>query len=201
MGDREPGEFLLDAAKRGNKDGFSAIYEFYAPSVLGYVRGLGVIDPEDTVGEVFVSVVRDIGNFEGDGEGFRRWLFTIAHRRAMDAHRKSARRPEVSMDPHALPQHQSTDVDLAEAAVDRIGLGGEARAALALLTEDQRAVVLLRIIADLSVADTAAVLGKQPGAIKTLQRRALAALRRTLIPTPVSSVSPSTIGLGDGSVA
>jgi RNA polymerase sigma-70 factor (ECF subfamily) len=46
---------------------------------------------------------------------------------------------------------------------------------------------MLRIVADLSVADTAAVLGKQPGAVKTLQRRALAALRRSLIILAVSS--------------
>ena len=49
-------------------------------------------------------------------------------------------------------------------------------AALETLTSDQRAVVLLRDVADLSVADTAAVLGKKPGAIKTTHRRALAAL-------------------------
>jgi RNA polymerase sigma factor (sigma-70 family) len=197
MGESELSEHLLAAAKRGSKDAFTAIYELHAPTVLGYVRGLGVADPEDTLGEVFVSVVRDIKNFEGDGDGFRRWLFTIAHRRAMDAHRKSARRAEVPTDPHGLPDRQSSVEDLADAAVDRIGPGGDARAALARLTRDQREVVLLRVIADLSVADTAAVMGKQPGAVKTLQRRALAALRRTLTPTPVSSGSLTTIAQGD----
>jgi RNA polymerase sigma-70 factor (ECF subfamily) len=197
MGESVPSELLVAAAKQGDEAAFGALYELFAASVLGYVRGLGVADPEDALGEVFVSVVRDIGNFEGDGDGFRRWLFTIAHRRAMDAHRKSARRPEVPMDPHGLPDSPSAAEDLAEAAVHRVGLGGDARAALDLLTEDQRAVVLLRIVADLSVADTAAVLGKQPGAVKTLQRRALAALRRTLIPKAVSSPSLSTITEGD----
>jgi len=54
------------------------------------------------------------------------------------------------------------------------------------LTEDQREVILLRVVADLSVADAAEILGKQPGAIKTLQRRALASLRRLLILAAVS---------------
>ena len=58
--------------------------------------------------------------------------------------------------------------------------------ALAQLTPDQREVILLRVVADLSVADAAEVLGKQPGAIKTLQRRALASLRRLLILAAVS---------------
>ena len=50
--------------------------------------------------------------------------------------------------------------------------------ALEALTPDQRSVVLLRDVADLSVADTAHVLGKKPGAVKTAHRRALAALAR-----------------------
>lgn len=70
--------------------------------------------------------------------------------------------------------------------VDRVGLGSRARQAVELLTDDQRAVVLLRIVGALSVAETAKVLGKQPGAVKTLQRRALAALRRDLITMAVS---------------
>ena len=65
-------------------------------------------------------------------------------------------------------------------------MGSRARQAVDELTQDQRAVILLRVIADLSVADTAAVLGKQPGAVKTLQRRAFAALRRSLILMAVS---------------
>ena len=50
--------------------------------------------------------------------------------------------------------------------------------ALARLTPEQRDAVLLRSVAGLSVADTAAVLNKSPGAVKTLHRRALAALVR-----------------------
>ncbi len=154
--------------------------------MLGYLRGLGVPDPEDTLGEVFVSVVRDLGRFEGDAEGFRRWLFTIAHRRAVDAHRARARRREDPTDAQDLADAAATTVDVADAVVDRLGLGARAREAVDRLTEDQRAVILLRVIADLSVADTAAVLGKQPGAVKTLQRRALASLRRNLILMGVS---------------
>ncbi|HEX2032011.1 MAG TPA: sigma factor-like helix-turn-helix DNA-binding protein [Actinomycetota bacterium] len=48
------------------------------------------------------------------------------------------------------------------------------------LTEDQRGVVLLRVVGDLSVEETARVLGKTPGALKALQRRALVALGRAL---------------------
>jgi RNA polymerase sigma factor (sigma-70 family) len=186
MQDRESVERLVAAAQTGDRSAFGAIYEIYAPSVLGYLRGLRVPDPEDTLGEVFVSLVRSVGNFEGDADGFRRWLFTIAHRRAMDAHRAQARRREDPTDPRALPDAGTATADLSDAVVERLGLGARALEAVDRLTEDQRSVVLLRIVADLSVADTAAVLGKQPGAVKTLQRRALAALRRSLILMAVS---------------
>jgi RNA polymerase sigma factor (sigma-70 family) len=186
MQDRVGVERLVAAAQAGDRAAFGPLYELFAPSVLGYLRALRVPDPEDTTGEVFVSLVRSLGGFEGDADAFRRWLFTIAHRRAMDAHRARTRRREDPMDPHALSDASEVAPDPADALVEQLGMGARAREAVDRLTEDQRAVVLLRIVADLSVADTAAVLGKQPGAVKTLQRRALAALRRSLILMVVS---------------
>jgi RNA polymerase sigma factor (sigma-70 family) len=198
MRDPDSTEALVAEAQRGDRAAFGGIYEKFAASVLGYLRGLHVPDPEDTLGEVFVSVVRDIRSFEGDETQFRSWIFTIAHRRAMDAHRDRARRREDPTDPEGLPD--GTDpFDLADAVTDRIGLGARAFEAVDLLTEDQRAVVLLRIVADLSVADTAVVLGKRPGAVKTLQRRALAALRRSLI--VIAVVNMAALGSHGGASA
>jgi RNA polymerase sigma factor (sigma-70 family) len=85
------------------------------------------------------------------------------------------------MDPHELAAGASVD-DVASALTDRIDAGSQLQDAIRLLTEDQRAVILLRIVADMSVEDTAAIVGKRPGAVKTLQRRALASLRRYMGP-------------------
>ena len=178
------GDDVIAAAGRGESSALTALYETYSASVLGYVRGLGVADPEDTLGEVFVSVVRNIATFRGDEADFRRWLFTIAHRRVVDAHRRRARDHDQPTDPSMLP-----DVQSATDAVDEVAArlsSSSATQALEQLTDDQREVILLRVVADLSVADTAEILGKQPGAIKTLQRRALASLRRLLILPAVS---------------
>jgi RNA polymerase sigma factor (sigma-70 family) len=180
----EPGDDIVAAAQQGHAGALEALYDAYASRVLGYVRGLGVDEPEDTVSEVFVSVVRGLPTFEGDEPDFRRWLFTIAHRRAVDAHRRRSRRKEQPTDPSLLPDLAMPGTSPEEANVE---LSSTAAAqALAQLTPDQREVILLRIVADLSVADAAEVLGKQPGAIKTLQRRALATLRRLLILAAVS---------------
>jgi RNA polymerase sigma-70 factor (ECF subfamily) len=185
VGTEGDGQHDLAAAAQARVPGaFEALYDAYSGTVYGYVRGLGVPEPDDTVSEVFVAVVRGLATFRGDEDDFRRWLFTIAHRRAVDAHRARARRPVRPADPSDLPDLVA-DGDPTE-AVEELLAPGVATAALAQLTPEQREVILLRVVADLSVADAAAVMGKQPGAIKTLQRRALAALRRIIILPAVS---------------
>ena len=181
---RELDEDLVAAAQRGDQGALESLYDAYAARVLGYVRGLGVPDPEDTVSEVFVSVVRGLAKFRGDEADFPAWLFTIAHRRAVDAHRQRSHRREDAMDPTTLPELEPT-LDVLDEVNSRLSPSA-ATEALARLTADQREVILLRVVAGLSVAEAAEVLGKKPGAIKTLQLRALASLRRLLILAAVS---------------
>jgi DNA-directed RNA polymerase specialized sigma24 family protein len=56
----------------------------------------------------------------------------------------------------------------------------EVQRVLEAISEDQRAVLLLRVIGDLSIEDVAKAVGKRPGAVKALQRRGLAAVKREL---------------------
>ena len=150
------------------------IYRELAPAVLGYLRGSGAAEPEDILGDVFVAVCRALPTWDGDRAALRRWVFTVAHHRLVDERRKANRRGvNIELD----DEHEPWIDDCYDEVLSRIH-ASPAVAALASLTPDQRAVVLLRDVADLSVADTAAVLGKKAGAIKTTHRRALAALAR-----------------------
>jgi RNA polymerase sigma-70 factor (ECF subfamily) len=103
-------------------------------------------------------------------------VFAIAHNLVIDDRRRRSRRPQQAP--------LEGDVGPSEAAAEDgalISLGDERlRTVLAELPPDQRDVVLLRLVADFSIEDTAAALGKKPGAVKSLQHRALAALRRRL---------------------
>ncbi len=170
-------ERVLEEARRGQARAFEAIHRELAPAVLGYLRGQGAAEPEDLASEVFVAVVRGLGAFRGDERAFRSWVFTIAHRRLTDERRRAARRRDVPVDPHALPRAPGPVGDVVEDAMGALGTGWALRT-LQALTPDQRAVILLRVLADLSVADVARILGKTRGAVKTLQRRALATLAR-----------------------
>ena len=151
--------------------------------VLGYLRANGAPDPDDVLGETFLQVARDIARFEGEEAGFRSWIFTIAHHRLIDARRRSARRPvELTAEP---PEPDEPADDAAQEALARIGTE-RLKEILESLSNDQRAVLLLRFVADLSVEDVARIVGKRPGAVKALQRRGLAAVKRLLTKRGVS---------------
>ncbi|HUP86000.1 MAG TPA: sigma-70 family RNA polymerase sigma factor [Acidimicrobiales bacterium] len=154
----------------------SAAYRSLAPAVLGYLRSQRVPDPDDVLGEVFLSVARDIGRFRGDEPALRRWVFSIAHNRAMDAHRKAKRdRSTVGTD---LADGASAPV----ASAPDEGLDPELIEALDTLSPDQREVVVLRFVADLPLEAVAKITRRTAGAVKALQHRAMENLRRAVSP-------------------
>jgi RNA polymerase sigma-70 factor (ECF subfamily) len=182
---------LVAAARSGGGWAFGRLWEQLAPSVAAYLRGRGVRDADDVTSEVFLAAFRGIGRFQGDGVAFRSWLFTIAHHKGVDVRRRPASR-EVLVDAVAAASSHGVGTDRARSAEDvameQIA-GDRALRQLARLTDDQRAVLLLRVVADLSLAETAEVLGKPVGAVKALQHRALARLRADL-----GAVSPDPGG-------
>ncbi|HEV2768035.1 MAG TPA: sigma-70 family RNA polymerase sigma factor [Acidimicrobiales bacterium] len=186
LGDRRryrqpPFEEILEAARGRAPWALARLYESLAPAVAGYLRSQGVREAEDVVSDVFVAVLCRCSSFRGDETQFRRWVFTIAHHRMVDARRSNGRTPTVGsldadsaaeMEPGGSPAAEDDALrDLGNERVGRL---------LAALSSDQRCVLALRIIADLSVEDVAIALDKPPGAVKALQHRALATLRRTL---------------------
>jgi RNA polymerase sigma factor (sigma-70 family) len=174
---------LLEAAREGSEAAWQELYGGLAPVVLGYLRANGSPDPEDVLSEVFLQVARDLIKFDGDQNGFRSWVFTIAHHRLIDARRHSARRPvELSPEP---PEPMDRAEDAADEALVRIG-NEEVQRVLSILSTDQRTVLLLRVVGDMSIDDVATAVGKRPGAVKALQRRGLAAIKRELSRTGVT---------------
>lgn len=175
----EPGvlDGLVEDARTGSRAAFGSLWETFSPVVAGYVRGRGVREPDDVTSEIFLAAFQRLPQFTGDGAAFRRWLFTIAHHRAADEVRARARRPaEVEYEP-GRDVRQAVGAE--EIALARV-VGAELLAALSTLSPEQREVVLLRIVADLPVADVAQILSRSPEAVRQLQVRALNRLRRQL---------------------
>jgi RNA polymerase sigma-70 factor (ECF subfamily) len=176
-----PGDHLtdvIDAARAGAEWAWTKIYDELAPTVLGYLRARGAAEPEDLTGEVFLQAVRDLHRFQGSGADFRAWVFTIAHHRFLDERRRTKRRP-VDPAPDEVITERLPHVDTESDALARLSQDHVTRL-LDRLAPGQRDVLLLRIIGGLTIDEIAAAIGKRPGAVKALQRRGLAALRRDL---------------------
>ncbi len=176
-------DHLVDAARAGGGWAFGRLWELLSPPVAAYLRTRGVRDADDVTSEVFLAAFRQVGTFQGDGAAFRAWLFTIAHHKGVDTVRRPRSRevPVDTSDRQALEAGSTARLarSAEDQALERIGAADAVRR-LDALTDDQRAVLLLRVVADLSLAETATALGKPVGAVKALQHRALARLRSGL---------------------
>jgi RNA polymerase sigma factor (sigma-70 family) len=162
---------VITAARRGERAAWEHLYRSLAGGVAGYLRMQGAAEPDDLTSEVFLAVFRNVENFSGSEAQFRSWVFVIAHRRLLDERRRLGRRDEEPLDLATVSVLGDTEEDALRA------LGTEQVEALcARLSCEQRGVLLLRLVGDLSIDQVADVLGKSPGAVKALQRRALVAL-------------------------
>lgn len=178
----EPFDGVLSAAKTGAEWAWSAIYRDLRGPVTGYLANRGAFEAEDTASEVFLKVARNIHDFDGDEPSFRSWVFVIAHRTLIDDRRHRSRRPMTAALPEPIA-HEGGNVE--EEAVDQL-VTRELLDTFDSLTTAQRDVLALRMIAGLTLEQTAEVMGKRTGAIKALQHRALAALQREIEATGVS---------------
>lgn len=169
---------VLEAAVSGAGWAAERLWRSLAPAVAGYLRVQGATDPDDLTSEVFLGVFRSLSSFSGNEQQLRSWVFTIAHRRLIDDRRRVSGRPSpVSLEsiadegPSALSAEQ---VALGRLSAQRVSRLCEQ------LVPDQRDVLLLRLVGGLTVEEVAAGVGKSPGAVKALQRRGLAAMRKVL---------------------
>jgi RNA polymerase sigma-70 factor (ECF subfamily) len=169
----------LEAARAGRAWGYDALFGALGAHVAGYLRGRGVHDADEAANAVFLKAFRALHTFRGDGDRFRSWLFTIAHHASVDELRRRARRvTETALDAVTVEPSGAAE-EVADAVMLRLS-NERVDAMFARLSPDQRDVLMLRIVADLSVEQSAAVLGKSYEAVKALQRRGLATLKRGL---------------------
>jgi RNA polymerase sigma-70 factor, ECF subfamily len=182
-----PSATLLDAARRGDRDALAELWRTHQAPLLRYLRTRRVVAPDDVASEVWVDVARSIARFEGDGDEFRRWLFTIAHRRSVDEVRRAVRRRDMEprgADSVAVAAGADVEHDRQHALDRAIEL-------VSSLPDAMAEAVMLRVVNELSAADVAAVMGITEGNVRVLVHRGLGRLRRRL---SVTNDDPETMG-------
>lgn len=165
------GPFSIELLKHRDAGAWESFYDSLSSDLRSFARRIGATDPDDSVGETMLNIVRDIDSFNGSTEELRPWAFRIMRNRVIDAARRSKGRPrEVELDPDG-------DIGLSIANSDGdIDLSLLAQA-LDVLTPEQREVLWLRYALDFSLEKTAEITGSTPDAVASMAYRALSRLR------------------------
>jgi RNA polymerase sigma-70 factor (ECF subfamily) len=172
----------LVGARRREPAAITRIYTAYAPALFRFfVAAVGDRPTaEDLTGDVFKSAIEGLPRFCGPVEALGGWLFQIVHHDLSDYRRRQARNLVQPLD-DLLEEVALAGgaIDPEELALERVE-GDRMLAALRQLTSDQREVLLLRLVADLTAPQVAGILHKSTEAVKALQHRGLASLTRVL---------------------
>ncbi|MRJ76041.1 sigma-70 family RNA polymerase sigma factor [Aeromicrobium sp. SMF47] len=170
---------LVDLAKEGDAEAFGQLYDHYVTGIFRFVyyrvgsRQLA----EDLTSETFVRGLRAIQRFSWQGKDFGAWLTTIARNLVADHFKSSRSRLEIVTEtiPEGLTPASGPEHEVLAHVTNEILF-----AAVRALPDEQRDCILMRFIQGLSIAQTAAAIGRSEGAIKQLQLRAIRNLARSV---------------------
>ena len=167
---------LVARAQKGDRSAFAELYLRHAPALarLAAARtGAGEID--DAVAETFARAWKSIGKFTDTGRPFVSWLYAIGRNVIADGHRRAARM-KVEGD------IESMSIGVSDRKVERLADLIDLGRALGSLNKRQRAVIELKYLAGLNNDEVGDALGIAPGAVNTLQWRALKKLESVMGP-------------------
>jgi RNA polymerase sigma-70 factor, ECF subfamily len=183
----------LDLARRGEAEALGALYRQFLPGVFGYIaaRVPDRSTAEDLTSEVFLKMVEGIGRLRASDEaGFAAWLLQIARISVAGYYRKREHLPALVP---LEPEDREESMPESGEALVRVYLGTDPAEiveaqdewdsvvkAINALTEEQRQVLVGRLIMGYDVATVARMIGKKANAVKALQFRALHSLQRLL---------------------
>lgn len=169
----------MQRANSLDRQTLGAIYDDYHHLLYSYIyRRVGDVEiARDLTADVFRRFLQAAANGTGPTENLRAWLYRVAHNIVIDHYRRQQHRQSYPLEEKWI----SGDDDPGQAAEQQL-LAAQVRAALRHLTADQQQVISLKFLEGLSNDEIAEVTEKSVGAVKALQHRALAALRRKLVP-------------------
>jgi RNA polymerase sigma-70 factor (ECF subfamily) len=170
---------LVDLAKEGDAEAFGQLYDHYVSGVFRFIyyRVGSQQLAEDLTSETFVRGLRAIQRFNWQGKDFGAWLTTIARNLVADHFKSSRARLEIVAE--TIPEGKAT-VASPEQEVLALISNEMLFEAVNALPNEQRDCILMRFIQGMSIAQTAAALGRSEGAIKQLQLRAVRSLAKTM---------------------
>jgi RNA polymerase sigma-70 factor (ECF subfamily) len=162
----------LEAARQGDGRAAEVLYHAYQPMLLRYLRSQEPRMADDIASEVWLAAAGALASFDGDESGFRAWLFTVARRRVIEHRRRGLRRRTDPVDPETFVE-TAGPADAADLATDLVDAQRAVDQMVRHLSADQSEVLILRVVADLSAAQVAELMGRPEDWVRTTQHRAL----------------------------
>jgi RNA polymerase sigma-70 factor, ECF subfamily len=178
-GDRQRLIALVELARKGDTDAFGLLYDHYNGAVYRflYYRTRSQTLAEDLTSETFFRALRSMTGFRWQGKDFGAWLMTIARNLATDHFKAGRTRLELTTEDMGLHDDAADGPETEVLA----GLTNEILLkAVAQLAPEQRDCVVMRFLQGMSIAETAAVLGRSEGAVKQLQLRGVRNLAKLM---------------------
>jgi RNA polymerase sigma-70 factor (ECF subfamily) len=170
---------LVELARKGDSDAFGMLYDHYQASVYRflYYRTRSSTLAEDLTSETFFRALRSMTNFRWQGKDFGAWLMTIARNLATDHFKAGRTRLEMTTEDMGAHDDSTDGPELTVLAsmTNEILLK-----ALTQLPDEQRDCLVMRFLQGMSIAETAAVLGRSDGAVKQLQLRGVRNLAKLM---------------------
>jgi RNA polymerase sigma-70 factor (ECF subfamily) len=169
---------LVALAQQGDAQAIGALYDQHHLALFRYLwsRVGERQTAEELTGDVFMRMLAALPRYRPTVVPFRAWLFRIAHNLLVDHYRKTGGRVSAPLDAAEGLSGEGDPASLVEQKLtfERV------HQALETVDEPQRSAIALRFLSGLSLEETATVLDKSESAVKALQHRGLAALRRVL---------------------
>ncbi len=169
---------LVERAKKGDAKAYAVLFKNYYRGIYDYVmrRVQNKSDAEDLTMDVFTHGYEAISSFEERGISIKAWFYRIAHNAVIDHYRKTKQTVPIEEASNS-PEIKEVDVEseiISKSAIEDI------RKEMMSLSSAQSEVLLLRFIKDLSVSETAYVLGKEEATVRALQFKGIKNLRKKL---------------------
>jgi RNA polymerase sigma-70 factor (ECF subfamily) len=189
----EPSEVpdeLVVRAVAGDADAAATILGIVRPIVVRYCRarlGRSPVAVDDVAQEVCLAIWRALPGYRLQGRPFLAFVYSIASRKVVDAHRSVARDKSR---PVAEVPDLPVDADDPEEGALRAEVAADVHRLLDLLPPPQREILALRVVVGLSAKETAEAVGSTPGAVRLVQHRALAKLRQAVAAGELAPAAP-----------
>ncbi len=160
---------LVERLRHFEERAWNEIYDTYFPRLFRYLylQTSSQEVAEELTSQVFEEACNRIGTYRYRGSPLSAWLYRVAHNRMVDWRRKRKELPLVDGD---------SQPDMADRVADR----DEIATAMRELTPEQQQVLILRHVEGHTSASAGGIMGKSAGAVRSLEFRALATLRRSV---------------------